>query len=260
MARVIAVTNQKGGVGKTTTSINLSTYIAYEGYKVLLIDLDPQGNASSGLGIDCRRDNLSVYNLLIKTAQVEQVIQSTTIKQLDIIPANIDLAGAEIEIASQKEREYILRDTISDIKPEYDYIIIDCPPSLGLLTINALVAADSVLIPIQCEYYALEGLSRLLDTVEAVKKRLNSKLSIEGIAFTLFDGRTNLGIQVVDEVKKHFSKQVYRSIIPRNVRLSEAPSHGKPIALYDPKSKGAEAYKDLAREVIKRDQARKGFR
>lgn len=260
MARVIAVTNQKGGVGKTTTSINLSTYIAYEGYKVLLIDLDPQGNASSGLGIDCRRDNLSVYNLLIKAAQVEQVIQSTTIKQLDIIPANIDLAGAEIEIASQKEREYILRDTISDIKPEYDYIIIDCPPSLGLLTINALVAADSVLIPIQCEYYALEGLSRLLDTVEAVKKRLNSKLSIEGIAFTLFDGRTNLGIQVVDEVKKHFSKQVYRSIIPRNVRLSEAPSHGKPIALYDPKSKGAEAYKDLAREVIKRDQARKGFR
>jgi chromosome partitioning protein len=260
LARVIAVTNQKGGVGKTTTSINLSTYIAYEGYKVLLIDLDPQGNASSGLGIDCRRDNLSVYNLLIKAAQVEQVIQSTTIKQLDIIPANIDLAGAEIEIASQKEREYILRDTISDIKPEYDYIIIDCPPSLGLLTINALVAADSVLIPIQCEYYALEGLSRLLDTVEAVKKRLNSKLSIEGIAFTLFDGRTNLGIQVVDEVKKHFSKQVYRSIIPRNVRLSEAPSHGKPIALYDPKSKGAEAYKDLAREVIKRDQARKGFR
>lgn len=260
LARVIAITNQKGGVGKTTSSINISTYMALEGYKILLIDLDPQGNASSGFGIDCRKLKKSIYDLLIDGESIEKIIRSSKINNLDLLPANIELAGAEIQLAINENRNNVLADAMQEIKSEYDYIIIDCPPSLGLLTINALVAADSVMIPIQCEYYALEGLSRLVDTVNLVRKHMNSKLVIEGIIFTLFDGRTNLGIQVVDEVKRHFPKLIYKSIIPRNVRLSEAPSHGKPIELYDPKSKGAEAYRDLAREVIERDKKRKGLR
>jgi len=260
LARVIAVANQKGGVGKTTTSINVSTYMALEGYKILLIDLDPQGNTSSGLGIDVRKLKKTVYDLLIDGVDIEKVICSTMVKNLFLLPANIELAGAEIQLAMNENRNNALMTALQPIKPEFDYIIIDCPPSLGLLTINALVAADSVMIPIQCEYYALEGLSRLLDTVNLVKKHMNNKLIIEGIIFTLFDGRTNLGIQVVDEVKRHFPALIYKSIIPRNVRLSEAPSHGKPIELYDSRSKGAEAYRDLAREVIERDKERKGLR
>lgn len=260
MARVIAITNQKGGVGKTTSSINISTYMALEGYKILLIDLDPQGNTSSGFGVNCRKLKKSVYDLLIEGENIEKIIKTSEIKNLDLIPSNIELAGAEIQLAASENRNNILAAAIQEVKADYDYILIDCPPSLGLLTINALVAADSVLIPIQCEYYALEGLSRLVDTINLIRKRMNNKLIIEGILFTLFDGRTNLGIQVVDEVKRHFPKEVYRSIIPRSVRLSESPSHGKPIALYDPKSKGAEAYLDLTREVIERDKKRKGLR
>jgi chromosome partitioning protein len=256
MARTIAVTNQKGGVGKTTTAVNLATYIAMEGYKVLLVDCDPQGNATSGLGINRKRLKYCLYDLLIEGLEFRQVMTVSRVERLDLIPATIQLAGAEVELVSRPDREKVLGAGLAALKEHYDYIFIDCPPSLGLLTINALTASDSVLIPLQCEYYALEGLSQLVDTIKLVKKRLNPNLKIEGIVFTMFDGRTNLSIQVVDEVKKHFRKEVYRTIIPRNVRLSEAPSYGKPIALYDPRSKGAEVYQDLAREVLKRGQER----
>ncbi|WP_295237631.1 AAA family ATPase [Veillonella sp.] len=251
MGKIIAITNQKGGVGKTTTSVNLSACIAKLGKKVLLIDMDPQGNASSGLGID--KDNLEacIYDVLINDVAVGDVIVPTAIKKLKIAPASIDLAGAGVELVGLPKREYILKKALKSIKDEYDYIFIDCPPSLDLLTLNALVAANGVLIPIQSEFYALEGVSQLMNTINLVKKSLNEKLEVEGVLLTMFDGRTNLSIQVADEVKKYFTTKVYKTIIPRNVRLSEAPSYGEPIIIYDPKSKGAEVYMKLAKEVLK---------
>ncbi|MCX5780862.1 MAG: ParA family protein [Firmicutes bacterium] len=256
MAKTIAVTNQKGGVGKTTTAVNLAAYIALEGYKVLLVDCDPQGNATSGLGVNRRRLKYCLHDLLIEGLEFRQVMTHTRIDRLDLIPATIQLAGAEVELVTRPNREQALAIGLAAVKDYYDYILLDCPPSLSLLTINALTASDSVLIPLQCEYYALEGLSQLMDTIQLVRKRLNPGLKIEGIVFTMFDARTKLAVQVVEEVKSHFRKEAYETVIPRNVRLSEAPSHGKPIALYDARSKGAEVYRDFAREVIKRGQER----
>lgn len=253
MGRVIAIVNQKGGVGKTTTSINLSACLAQAGQKVLTVDLDPQGNTTSGLGIDKNSLKYTIYDLLIDNTHLENIKIKAIIENLDLLPANIELAGAEIELITYIGREFILKKVLDNTKFLYDYIIIDCPPSLNILTINALTAADTILVPIQCEYFALEGLSQLMHTVELVKKNINPNIKIEGIAFTMYDSRTNLSMQVVEEVKKHIAKDVYTSIIPRNVRLSEAPSHGLPITIYDPKSKGAESYillSELVMEVI----------
>jgi len=250
MGKIIAIANQKGGVGKTTTSVNLGAGLAQVGKKVLLIDIDAQGNATTGVGIEKSELDQCIYNVLVEDADVQGVIQKTATENLDVLPATIQLAGAEIELVPTISREVRLQRALQPIRNEYDYIIIDCPPSLGLLTINALTAADSVIIPVQCEYYALEGLSQLLNTVRLVQKHLNKNLAIQGVLLTMLDARTNLGIQVIDEVKKYFRDKVYRSIIPRNVRLSEAPSHGKPIMQYDAKSRGAEVYIDLAEEVI----------
>jgi len=250
MGKIIAIANQKGGVGKTTTSVNLGAGLAQVGKKVLLIDIDAQGNATTGVGIEKSELDQCIYNVLVEDAEVQEVIQKTATENLDVLPATIQLAGAEIELVPTISREVRLQRALQPIRNEYDYIIIDCPPSLGLLTINALTAADSVIIPVQCEYYALEGLSQLLNTVRLVQKHLNKNLAIQGVLLTMLDARTNLGIQVIDEVKKYFRDKVYRSIIPRNVRLSEAPSHGKPIMQYDAKSRGAEVYIDLAEEVI----------
>lgn len=252
MGKVMAVTNQKGGVGKTTTAINLSACIAMQGFKVLLVDIDPQGNATSGLGVNRRRLKYCVYDMIINGFGIEKVVTRTRIATLDLLPSTIQLAGAEVEMATRSGREYLLKDSLALARQHYDYILIDCPPSLGLLTVNALTASDSVLIPLQCEYYALEGLTQLMETINLIKRGLNTGLKVEGIVFTMFDGRTNLSIQVVDEVKKHFRKYVYKTIVPRNVRLSEAPSHGKPIVLYDPKSRGAEVYRELSVEVLSR--------
>ena len=250
LVKVIAIANQKGGVGKTTTSVNLSACLADLGKKVLLVDLDPQGNSTSGFGFDKTKIKQSVYDILVNDVSVDSVILKTQIENLMILPATIQLAGAEIELVSIMSRETKLKRVLDKIKYNYEYVIIDCPPSLGLLTINALTAANSVLVPIQCEFYALEGLSQLMNTVTLVQKNLNPALSLEGVVLTMFDARTNLSIQVVDEVKNHFRHKVYQTIIPRNVRLSEAPSHGQPVTRYDPKSKGALVYFDLAREVI----------
>jgi chromosome partitioning protein len=249
MARVIAVANQKGGVGKTTTSVNLGACLAALGKRTLLIDIDPQGNSTSGVGINKADVNSCIYDVLINESNTTESILPTQVDGLDAIPATIQLAGAEIELVPTISREVRLRKALIPLKNSYDYIIIDCPPSLGLLTVNALTAADSVLIPIQCEYYALEGLSQLLNTIRLVQKHLNTNLEIEGVLLTMLDARTNLGLQVIEDVKKYFREKVYSTIIPRNVRLSEAPSHGQPIIMYDPKSRGAEVYMDLAKEV-----------
>jgi len=250
MGKVIAIANQKGGVGKTTTAVNLSASLAGLGQKVLIVDIDPQGNATSGVGIDKADMDQCVYNVLVEDLKADEVCVPTAVENLYSIPAAIQLAGAEIELVPTISREVRLKKALDQIRDRFDYIIIDCPPSLGLLTLNALTAADTVLIPVQCEYYALEGLSQLLNTVRLVQKHLNKSLMIEGVLLTMLDARTNLGIQVIEEVKKYFQDKVFQSIIPRNVRLSEAPSHGEPITLYDPKSRGAEVYKDLAKEVI----------
>ncbi len=253
VAKVIAIANQKGGVGKTTTAINLSSCIAYLGKKVLLIDVDAQGNTTSGIGIEKDTRNDSVYDVLINNVDIREVAVETCQERLYICPASIALAGAEIEMVSMISRETILRDAIEEVRDEYDYIIIDCPPSLGLVTVNALTAADSVLVPIQCEFYALEGLSQLMNTISLVRKRLNRKLEIDGLVLTMFDSRTNLSVQIVEEIKTHFGNHVYKTLIPRNVRLSEAPSYGLPIIIYDPKCAGAASYLELAREVINKE-------
>ena len=250
MGKVISVANQKGGVGKTTTTVNLGTIIAKKGKKVLLIDADPQGNASSGLGVE-KDVEYSTYDILVNDTKLEDTIQDTIIKNLKVCPANMSLAGAEVELVSMMSREQRLKEKLDEIKDQFDYIFIDCPPSLGLITLNSFTASDSVLIPVQCEYFALEGLGQLLNTVNLVKKHLNKSLEIEGALLTMYDARTNLSNQVVKEVKKYFEGKVYKTVIPRNVRLSEAPSYGMPISLYDPRSKGAKAYEKLAKEFLK---------
>lgn len=250
LGRIIAVTNQKGGVGKTTTSVNLGACLAYIGQKVLLIDIDPQGNATSGVGVEKGDVHHCIYDVLVDDVDVNETIKQSKVENLSIVPATISLAGAEIELVPTISREVRLKKALEKVKDEYDYVIIDCPPSLGLLTINALTASDAVVIPVQCEYYALEGLSQLLSTVRLVQKHLNHELMIDGVLLTMLDARTNLGIQVIEEVKKYFQDKVYRTIIPRNVRLSEAPSHGEPIIIYDAKSRGAEVYLELAKEVV----------
>ncbi|MDW7650886.1 MAG: AAA family ATPase [Bacillota bacterium] len=254
MARVIAVANQKGGVGKTTTSVNLSACLAAAGKNVLLLDIDPQGNATSGVGLEKRKIKACIYDALINEIPLKKIIVQSPTKRLDVVPATIQLAGAEIELVPTMSREVRLRRVLEEVRNKYDYIIIDCPPSLGLLTINALTAADSVLVPIQCEYYALEGLSQLTNTVKLVQKHLNSALRYEGVLLTMYDARTNLASQVADEVHKYFGGKVFQAVIPRNVRLSEAPSHGLPIIDYDERSKGAETYIQLAKEVIANEQ------
>ena len=250
MGKIITVANQKGGVGKTTTSVNLGSCLAYIGKSVLLVDIDPQGNATSGVGIEKADVDHCIYDVLVDDLEASMVIKQTNVENLDVIPATIQLAGAEIELVSTISREVRLKRALDEVKQNYDYVLIDCPPSLGLLTINALTASDAVLIPVQCEYYALEGLSQLLNTVRLVQKHLNHDLAIEGVLLTMLDARTNLGLQVIEEVKKYFQDKVYKTIIPRNIRLSEAPSHGEPIIIYDPKSRGAEVYLDLAKELV----------
>lgn len=250
MVRIIAIANQKGGVGKTTTAINLSACLAEKGKKVLTIDMDPQGNTSSGFGIDKNGITNTVYELLIGECELEDCIHKDIIENLSIIPANMNLAGAEIELIGVENKEFILREYIKRVKKYYDFIIIDCPPSLNILTVNAMTTANTILVPIQCEYYALEGLTQLIHTIELVKERLNPYLKIEGIVFTMYDARTNLSLQVVENVKHNLKENIYKSIIPRNVRLAESPSHGIPINLYDSRSTGAEGYRELAKEVI----------
>ena len=253
MGRIIAIANQKGGVGKTTTAINLAAALAEAGQRVLGIDFDPQGNLSSGIGIEKESIKNSVYDLLINGVDFYSVLQETEIKNLDVLPTNVNLAGAEIELQDEANRDTKLKEKIEAIRANYDFIIVDCPPSLSLLTINALTAADSVLIPIQCEYYALEGLGQMVKTINLIRKKLNKKLTIEGVVFTMYDARTNLSQQVVESVKETLDEYIYNSVIPRNVRLAEAPSYGKPITEYDTRSSGAESYRMLAAEVISRN-------
>ena len=250
MGKIVSVANQKGGVGKTTTTVNLSTILAKRGKKVLLIDTDPQGNATSGLGIE-KESDLSTYDLLITDVAAEDIIQETAIKNLYITPSNMNLAGAEVQLVSMMSREQRMKEKLDVIKDKFDFILIDCPPSLGLITLNAFTASDSVLIPVQCEYYAIEGLGQLLNTVELVRKHLNKNLYVEGAILTMYDIRTNLANQVVREVKRFFQNKVYKTVIPRNVKVSEAPSYGMPITIYDPKSKGARSYEKFAKEFLK---------
>lgn len=252
MGRTIAIANQKGGVGKSTTAINLSSCLGEMGQKVLTIDMDPQGNTTSGLGIEKEEQENTVYELLLGQCKLEDCIQPLEFEGVSLIPSNVNLAGAEIELIGVDDKEYILKNSICNVKDQYDYIIIDCPPSLNMLTINAMTTADTVLVPIQCEYYALEGLSQLMHTIELVQERLNPDLEMEGVVFTMYDARTNLSLQVVENVKNNLNQTIYKTIIPRNVRLAEAPSHGLPINYYDGKSTGAESYRLLAEEVMHR--------
>ena len=253
MGKVISIANQKGGVGKTTTAVNLSACLALKKKIVLLLNADPQGNATSGVG--SKKDvEKSTYDVILGQEDINNVLQSSAVPNLSVCASNINLAGAEIQLVSELSREYKLKEALDKVKEEYDFVIIDCPPSLGLVTLNALTASDSVLVPIQCEYYALEGLGQLMSTVDLVQKHLNKSLEVEGVALTMYDARTNLSIQVIEEVKKYFKDKVYRTVIPRNIKLSEAPSYGLPIAMYDKNSKGAQAYIDLAKEVIKNNK------
>ena len=254
MGRVIAITNQKGGVGKSTTAINLASCMSELEKKVLIIDIDPQGNTTSGLGLDKNELNNSIYDLLIGNCKIDESILSLEYPKLDIIPSNIDLSGAEIELFELDDKEYRLKNAVSTVKDNYDYIFIDCPPSLSMLTINALTAADGLLIPLQCEYYALEGLALLTNTISLVNESLNPDLVIDGVLFTMFDSRTNLANQVIDNVKENLNASIYETVIPRNVRLAEAPSYGLPINLYDPRSTGAESYRKLAQEIINKGE------
>ena len=253
MGRIIAVANQKGGVGKTTTAINLSSCLAAKGQKVLAIDMDPQGNMTSGLSVEKDDVEYTVYDLLIGEASIEQIICKNVFENLDVLPTNIDLSGAEIELLDVDNKQFILKEKVEEVRDNYDFVIIDCPPSLSLLTINAMTTADTVLVPIQCEYYALEGLSQLMNTIDLVKSRLNENLEMEGVVFTMYDARTNLSLQVVENVKDNLNQTIYKTIIPRNIRLAEAPSHGLPITHYDPRSTGSESYMMLADEVINRN-------
>lgn len=251
MGRIIAVANQKGGVGKTTTSTNLAACLAEAGKQVLLVDIDPQGNATSGVGIEKEEINKTAYDMFLGECNLSECLLSSVVDNLNVIPSNENLAGAEIELIGTENREFILKNCLEPIKGLYDFVVIDCPPSLNILTVNAMTAADSVIVPIQCEYYALEGLSQLIHTINLIQDRLNENLEIEGVVFTMFDSRTNLSLQVVENVKSNLHENIYKTIIPRNVRLAEAPSHGLPIHMYDKKSAGAEAYRQLAKEVIK---------
>ena len=252
MGRIIAIANQKGGVGKTTTAINLSACLAEKGKKVLAIDLDPQGNMTSGLGVDKNEIENTAYQLILNECSINESIQPTVVDNLKIIASNVELAGAEIELLGINDKEYILKTTVDYIKDDYDYIIIDCPPSLNMLTVNAMTTADTVLVPIQCEYYALDGLSQLIHTINLVQERLNPNLQMEGVVFTMYDVRTNLSNQVVENVKANLDTTIYKTMIPRNIRLAEAPSYGIPINMYDAKSAGAESYRSLAQEIIDR--------
>ena len=254
MGRIIAIANQKGGVGKTTTAINLSASLAAMNKRVLALDMDPQGNMTSGLGVDKDEVEKSVYDLIIGNTVIEECICKDVLDNLDVLPSNIDLSAAEIELIGVENKEFILSGEVKKVKDEYDFIVIDCPPALSMLTINAMTSADSVIVPIQCEYYALEGLSQLIHTIELVQERLNPNLEIEGVVFTMYDARTNLSLQVVENVKDNLSQNIYKTIIPRNIRLAEAPSYGMPITLYDPKSTGAESYMLLAEEVINKGE------
>ena len=253
MGRIIAVANQKGGVGKSTTAINLSACLAEKGKKVLAIDMDPQGNTTSGFGVDKNGIENTLYELLLGEAETKDTIVKDVVENLDLIPSNINLSGAEIELVGIDDKEFILKGITDKLRRKYDYIILDCPPSLNMLTINALTAATSVLVPIQCEYYALEGLSQLIHTIDLVKERLNKRLKMEGVVLTMYDARTNLSLQVVENVKENLNQNIYKTIIPRNVRLAEAPSYGQPINIYDPRSAGAESYRLLAEEVLNRE-------
>lgn len=252
MGRIIAIANQKGGVGKTTTAINLSASLASLGKRVLALDMDPQGNMTSGLGVDKDGVEKTVYDLIIGNVGIEECICENVLENLDVLPSNINLSAAEIELIGIDNKEYLLKEEVDKVKDRYDYIIIDCPPALSMLTINAMTTSDSVLVPIQCEYYALEGLSQLMHTIELVKERLNPKLEMEGVVFTMYDARTNLSLQVVENVKNNLNQNIYKTIIPRNVRLAEAPSYGMPINYYDKRSAGAESYRLLAEEVMHR--------
>ena len=251
MGKIISVANQKGGVGKTTTAINLSAALAEKGKKVLVIDIDPQGNTTSGFGVEKNEEEYTIYELLLDDCSINDAVHREVIPNVDLIPSNVNLAAAGIELIGVDRKEYILRDALDYVRSDYDYIMMDCPPSLNLLTVNAMTASDTVLVPIQCEYYALEGLSQLIHTINLVKERLNEDLDIEGIVFTMYDSRTNLSQQVVENVKNHVEQKIYNTIIPRNIRLAEAPSYGQPIIQYDGRSAGAEAYRKLAEEVIR---------
>lgn len=250
MGRIIAIANQKGGVGKSTTAINLAACLAEKEQKVLIVDIDPQGNATSGLGVSKDDVENTIYQVMLGTISADDAIQKDVFDNLDVLPSNVNLAGAEIELIDVENREYILKNILYDIKDRYDYIVLDCPPSLSMLTVNAMTAADTVLVPIQCEYYALEGLTQLIHTINLVKRKLNPELELEGVVFTMYDARTNLSLQVVENVKDNLGQNIYKTIIPRNVRLAEAPSHGLPINIYDSKSAGAESYRLLAEEVM----------